>query len=134
MSALLDVLRALVGIVLPLLVPSLLSAWAKKVARGRSEAWRRAAWLPWIGLAISLLGFAVGMATLAYSFATIGSVDAASRATALARGISMGMNVSALGMALALLSYGASFALSLYATLRPPPPAASSADPDRFPP
>ncbi len=119
MEALRQVASALLGLVAPLAVPGALFVWARAIARRRGDTplWRRARWLPVLGFAASLLGLLASVATIAIAFATIGSVDAESRATALARGIATGMNVGALGLALALALYALSFALSLYGTL-----------------
>ncbi|MGZ3423334.1 MAG: hypothetical protein ACXVEE_36065 [Polyangiales bacterium] len=86
------------GLVLQVLLTMALSAWGRWVARrrGGGRAWAWAPRAPWISFALLTAGLLVTVPMLLRAFEHTATVDAASRASALANGISRAMTVAAL--------------------------------------
>jgi hypothetical protein len=107
-------------LVAQLVVPLLLFAWGRTVARRRAgeRQWRWVSRLPLVTLAISALGYVVPLLGIVGSTRV---ADTASRAGMLARAIASGMNVGAVTLALSLVVWvGSSIALAYGAFGGPP--------------
>ena len=92
--------------------------WANAVARKRaSRFYRGARWLPRVGAALLGMSVLVIVVSLARSFNAVAETDAASKATALGRGISMAMNGGAGLGVIATLLFAVSSIISLAGTL-----------------
>lgn len=82
-------------------IPVLLVLWGRRVARrkGGARGWRVVSWLPLAALGFLVAGMGISIVALLASFRGVAMVEAASRATLLARGISGAMTFAAAGMA-----------------------------------
>ena len=114
---------SVVAFVVQLLVPLALAYWGRRVAarRGNTRAWRIASWLPLVALAASLLGIVGTILGLVQSFGAVASVEPASRATALADGISTAMIATAIGGVISIALYLVAITAFVYGTFARPP-------------
>jgi hypothetical protein len=111
------------ALVVQMLVPVGLFFWGRRVAqrRGNTRAWRILSALPLVALLLGPAGLVVGVATLVLSFGVVAHVDAASRATMLARGISQAMNLMAFSWGLSLLLFVVAISAFVYGSFARPP-------------
>ena len=114
---------SVVAFVVQLLVPLALAYWGRRVAarRGNTRAWRIASCLPLVALAASLLGIVGTILGLVRSFGAVASVEPASRATALADGISTAMIATAIGGVISIALYLVAITAFVYGTFARPP-------------
>ncbi len=115
-----EITETLLVLAVQVLLPFALFAWGRRVAARRlTRTARIASWLPLIGLGVLPLGVLTCIVLVVLGLASADDDDAATRATVLARSISTGMNLTAVGVALAFAVYlGCAFGFA-YATWGP---------------
>lgn len=117
------------GFVVQVLIVAALHAWGRWVAaRQGGVAWRRATSMPWVALGLGSIGAAIGVGFAVRTFAAIGSVDPAEKATRLADGISRAMSYSAPFLLGSWALYLASLIAFLIGSVRAPRRTAGSGD------
>jgi len=85
------------SVLIQILFTLALHFWGRWVARRQAGRWwRRASWLPLLGLALSATGMIWGSLSLVRAFQSVASVDPSQKATHLAEAISSAMNCAAL--------------------------------------
>jgi hypothetical protein len=105
------------------LVAAGLHAWARWVARRQQGPWwRRASWLPWIGLTVGVVGVGLTIVFLIQAFGAVADVTPADRAQALSEAIARAMVATAIGAPTSWALSLASVIVSLVGTLRRPAP------------
>lgn len=98
-----------------------LHAWGRWVAaRQGGRWWRRASWMPLLGLGLALLGIAATVILLVQAFGALSGVDAANRASALSDGIARAMVATAATAPVSSLLYLASLVVFSVGSLRRP--------------
>lgn len=109
------------GSLLQIAVPAGLYGWARRVGKVRGGWFQRARFLPLVGVASTLLGLCVTSGFLVSAFSAVASAPPDERSLRLADGIAGAMNATAIGLALTLVLYLASFASSAVGTWGPQP-------------
>lgn len=112
-----------VGYLLQLfIVPGLLFLWGRRVAlrHGDARRWRIASRVPLATWAVNALVPITAIAWLLASFVPLANMDAADRATALARSIAGALNAAAFVAAVSFAVYVACAIGFAYGTLAPP--------------
>lgn len=117
----LSIASVVLALVVQIAVSLGLRAWGLRVARRHGgAAWRRAAWMPIVALALALGGTAVSMAMLVRAFGAVASVAPSERAQVLSSRIADAMVATAVTVVPSWALYGASFVAFLVGTVRKP--------------
>jgi protein-S-isoprenylcysteine O-methyltransferase Ste14 len=109
-----------------------LHAWGRWVAaRQGGRWWRRASWMPLLGLVLALLGIGTTVVLLVQAFGALSGVDAADRASALSDGIARAMVATAATAPVSALLYLASLIVFTVGSVRRPTSGAKRVETER---